>query len=236
MRPLSGPDDAYTLVVHINTVRLLPPATLWYALVYFVLFVKYTTRLKQSNAKHIFQNAFFLCLSLCLAPATTAIVLAVSTDNYMFGLKGRVEHSQSKKRILVTGVSMSKAVELARLFHQQGHIVIVADVNALACGGISRALRKFHCRCQPQACMPRRRSPRNTWKSFCALSKQKMLTCGVRIRSWLCSTRLYRQTCNRTAHQSKAIQFDSQHVNILDAKDTFIEHVQKNARKKIGEG
>lgn len=229
MRPLSGPDDAYTLAVHVNTARLLLRAPLLPALVYFVILIKYITKMNQSKAKHIFQNAFLLCLSLCLAPATTAVVLAASIYSYTFGQKSRVEHSQSKKRILVTGVSMSKGVELARLFHQQGHIVIGADADALACGRVSHAIRKFHHLPVPASDLHAQADdPLQYEEALLRIVKTENIDLWVSVSGVGSAVQdsIAKDVIERLT-KAKAIQFDSQHVTILDAKDTFIEHVRK---------
>lgn len=189
--------------------------------------------MKQSRTKHVFQNAFLLCLSLCLAPATTAVVLATSIYNYLLGQRSRVNHSLSKKKILVTGVSMSKGVELARLFHRQGHMVIGADVDALACGRVSRAIRKFHHLPAPASNLHAQADrPMQYVEALLRIVKVE------NIDLWVCVSGVGSAVQDSIAKgvierltKARAIQFDSQHVNILDAKDTFIEHVRKQGLK-----
>ncbi|OAR05791.1 hypothetical protein LLEC1_04634 [Akanthomyces lecanii] len=183
--------------------------------------------MKQSNAKHIFQNAFLLCLSLCLAPATMAVVLAATIYNYMLGGESRARHTQPKKRILVTGVSMSKGMELARLFHQQGHMVVGADVDALACGRASRAIRKFH-RLPASDLHAQADEASQYVEALLHIVKTENIDLWVSVSGVGSAVQdsIAKGVIERLT-KARAIQFDSENVKILDAKDTFIEHVRK---------
>ncbi|PQK10958.1 hypothetical protein BB8028_0002g12760 [Beauveria bassiana] len=186
--------------------------------------------MKQSNAKHVFQNAFLLCLALCLAPATTAVILAVSVHHVLFNQKDRLEQSQSsRKRILVTGVSMAKGLELARLFHQQGHVVIGADVDGLACGRVSRAVCTFYHLPAPASDLSTRTGePSEYANALLRIVETENIDLWVSVSG--VSSALQDSIAKHVIEQrtkAKAIQFDSQHVKILDDKDAFIDHVRK---------
>lgn len=98
-------------------------------------------------ARHTLKNLALLCLSLALLPLDTAIVLAVSIWHRLAG-KTQQDHAKVpeplRKTVLVTGVSMSKGLALARLFHRAGHRVIGADSHRLAPGRVSATLEAFY--------------------------------------------------------------------------------------------
>ena len=50
----------------------------------------------------------------------------------------------SKRTVLITGMSMNKALSLSRAFHADGHVVIGADTSPLAFGRVSNTIKHFH--------------------------------------------------------------------------------------------
>lgn len=128
---------------------------------------------------------------------------------------------------------MSKGIELARLFHQQGHTVIGADVDALACGRVSRAVHHFYHLPAPvshlsaQACEP---SPYVEALLRIVQTENVDLWVSVSGVSSVLQDSMAKDVIERLT-KAKAIQFDSQHVRILDAKDNFFDYLRKQGLK-----
>ncbi|GAB0137959.1 hypothetical protein EsDP_00006209 [Epichloe bromicola] len=93
-------------------------------------------------------NLCLFTLGVVFLPlGTISLVVAALLSTFGFGNDCRSNAGQSrceKKRILVTGVSMSKGLAIARMLHRQGHTVIGADGHRLSSGRVSRAIRRFH--------------------------------------------------------------------------------------------
>ncbi|KAG6010030.1 hypothetical protein E4U21_000472 [Claviceps maximensis] len=96
----------------------------------------------ESPTWHVVKNLGLFFLSVFFLPIDTIAVL-VALLLALFRRGSRINASQPKK-ILVTGVSMSKGLAIARLLHQQGHTVIGADRYHLSSGRASRAIHKFY--------------------------------------------------------------------------------------------
>jgi hypothetical protein len=95
---------------------------------------------------HVLQNLSLITLSILLLPLSTLILL-VSKFYTLLSSPQHTHPSQNdfkQRTILVTGVSMTKGLALARLFHRSGHRVIGADFTPLACGRFSVSLTKFY--------------------------------------------------------------------------------------------
>ncbi|KAG6012203.1 hypothetical protein E4U43_007900 [Claviceps pusilla] len=96
----------------------------------------------ESPTRHVVKNIGLFFLSVIFLPIDTSAVL-IGLLLSLFRGESRVNASQPKK-VLVTGVSMSKGLAIARLLHQQGHTVVGADRYHLSSGRASRAIRKFY--------------------------------------------------------------------------------------------
>ncbi|KAG8406067.1 hypothetical protein J3459_015960 [Metarhizium acridum] len=95
-----------------------------------------------SAISHGFKNLFLLFLSILILPfSTIAVLIATCLPSFHHDRETR---ATDPKTILVTGVSMSKGLAIARHLHRQGHTVIGADCHRLSAGRVSRAIRTFH--------------------------------------------------------------------------------------------
>lgn len=109
-----------------------------------------------SHAAHLGQNAALLALSLLFLPLDT-FILALCYALRRFLTAGApasaapTASAGARKTILVTGVGMSKALTLARLFALAGHRVVGADFDGHVCGRASRAVGRFHTLARPGA-------------------------------------------------------------------------------------
>ncbi|TID19154.1 putative transporter [Venturia nashicola] len=97
--------------------------------------------------QHLVQNLSLLALALVFTPCCTIATVLTSflSRYYPHGRSRRT--CPAPRRILVTGVGMSKGLAIARAFDKQGHDVVVADFepNGIpVCGRFSNAVRKFY--------------------------------------------------------------------------------------------
>lgn len=100
----------------------------------------------------LLQNVFLLSISLMFLPFTTCLVFLSLIRQIVFPrdtLRKRVRQSLSfhPKTILVTGVSTTHGLQIARIFYETGHEVIGADLERFrvpAVGRMSKALKVFY--------------------------------------------------------------------------------------------
>ncbi|OQO08916.1 hypothetical protein B0A48_05806 [Cryoendolithus antarcticus] len=106
---------------------------------------------------HAAQNLALLSLSVMVLPFTTSLLLLSYAVNLLYTawplkLRASIRSPQTPifppKKILVTGVGMTKGLALARLFFAAGHEVIGADFEPslipTACGHMSKAIKSFY--------------------------------------------------------------------------------------------
>lgn len=92
----------------------------------------------------------FLLLLGILFPVNLCVTLFTLLASYIFNvIQGKSSLSRrnpNSKRILVSGGMMTKALELCRIFHQDGHHVILIDeeINRFTGHRWSNAVRAFH--------------------------------------------------------------------------------------------
>lgn len=96
---------------------------------------------------HLLQSLSLLAVSIVFKPyLTVATLLAYFLSRFQHGRNLRTP-SPTSRRILVTGVGMSKGLAIARAFYKQGHHVVAADFepNRIpACGRFSKAVSTFY--------------------------------------------------------------------------------------------
>lgn len=175
---------------------------------------------------HVFKNITLLWLSLATLPFTLTVILSVSLYNALSRRSANIQSSTSRKKILVTGVSMSKGLAIARLFHQKGHDVIGADVDPLACARVSRAIKKLHHLPQPTGTPASVDSP--YVNSLLNIVKAEGVDLWVSVSG--VSSALHDSAAKEAIEactNARAIQFDLETVKMLDAKDTFIRHAEQ---------
>ncbi|KAL6251585.1 hypothetical protein RBB50_001795 [Rhinocladiella similis] len=181
---------------------------------------------------HRLQNASLLLLSLALLPIDTfilfsSLLVTLILPSYAGRTRRQFGRSGSNsRRILVTGVGMTKGLALARLFHEAGHVVIGADFEpngALVCGRMSRALHRFY------------RLRRPTTKNGSAPYIQSLLEIitAEKIDLWVSCSGVASAVEDGMAKEivegrtsCKAIQFDVETTQTLHEKHTFIAHTR----------
>ncbi|KAF1920079.1 hypothetical protein BDU57DRAFT_2696 [Ampelomyces quisqualis] len=96
---------------------------------------------------HFGRNVLLLLLSFVTVPVSAAIVLfslAISTTNGHSKSKQQ-DVSTEQKKILVTGVSMTKGLTIARNLSQYtNHRIIGADISSVSPGRFSKSLAKYY--------------------------------------------------------------------------------------------
>lgn len=106
---------------------------------------------------HLLQNLSLIALSLSLLPLISWIALLSHLISPYVPATRRIAHRRKwrahsssaarPRRILVTGISMSKGLALARIFYRAGHVVHGADFEPSGIpipGRYSRSLEKFY--------------------------------------------------------------------------------------------
>jgi catechol O-methyltransferase len=196
--------------------------------------------MKDPNQWHFTKNLFLLALSLFFLPIDTAIVAA-------FSILNRVRPSRheddvppppsQKKTILVTGMSMSKGLVLARLFHRRGHRVIGADVHPLAMGRISSSLDKFYVlpavsQSDKDTTSPMEEEIENEVDDeyvlkLLSIVKKEDVDLWVSVSDVNAALKdAVARDVIETHTKAKAVQFGVKDVRNLDEKDAFIEHTR----------
>lgn len=182
---------------------------------------------------HRVQNAALLLLSLVFLPFDTSILLCslfvrLILPNHA-DLTRQHQYHQSEfhpRKILVTGIGMTKGLALARLFYEAGHVVIGADFEpngALVCGRGSKSLRRFY---------PLRKPDAKTGSAPYIHSLLGIIT-KEKIELWVSCSGVASAVEDGMAKEivegrtnCKAIQFDVETTQTLHEKHTFIAHTR----------
>lgn len=100
---------------------------------------------------HRLRDAGLIWFSLFFLPMSTFVLLASYVFSRIFQSKTMAAHQRIRasarfrpKKILVTGVGMTKGLCLARIFYEAGHDVTGADFSDQACGRYSVSLKAFY--------------------------------------------------------------------------------------------
>ena len=186
-----------------------------------------------SVTQHRLQNLLLILLSVFTLPIDTIVLLAslvrrlISSHGITTQPSATSEataRARSQKRVLITGVGMTKGLSIARLFHQAGHIVIGADFSPLACGRVSNCIQRFYTLTRPN----------QADKGADYVDGLISIITQQRIDLWIsCSgvasaveDGLAKEAVER-ATPCKCIQFDVPTTQTLHEKDTFIRRVEE---------
>lgn len=93
----------------------------------------------------LFRNLATLILLLLVAPLNLAVVLVAYLWNWLSPIP-KPTPVAAPQRILITGGKMTKALQLARSFHQAGHSVVLVETHKYWLSGhrFSQAVDKFY--------------------------------------------------------------------------------------------
>ena len=187
-----------------------------------------------SHRVHVLQNVSLTLLSLLFLPLDTVILFLAYASNFLVVSKAQRRRNVAThasgfrpKNILVTGVGMSKGLDLARIFYEAGHNVVGADfetTGALVCGRFSRTLSKFYALERPDA------------KRGSAPYIQGLLSIVLEesVDLWVSCSGVASAVEDGEAKEileartsCKAIQFDAATTQLLHEKHSFVEHTRK---------
>lgn len=176
-----------------------------------------------SRFEHALQNICLLALSAITIPFTTLLLVI----NFFFA-NSRPQHNRTTnahgKKVLVTGVGMTKGLALARHFHLDSASVIGADFSALSCGRVSRAITKFVVLSKPSA----ESGASQYIKELIRLIRDEQVDLWVScsgvasaVEDGEAKEAVERET------DCRCIQFNVAQTETLHAKDAFISHIRK---------
>jgi hypothetical protein len=174
------------------------------------------------------KNILLLLLSIVTAPISAAIVvisLAVST------LSGHPKHQQNvsakPKTILVTGVSMTKGLTIARSLSQHtSHRVIGADISSLSPGRFSKAIAKYY-----RLDTPHGDDAEPYIDSILSVIRSESVDLWISCSSVVAAVedgqvvRLAQKAAKEKGRVFEAIQFNEDVVEKFHEKDKFIDYI-----------
>lgn len=176
-----------------------------------------------SRFEHALQNVCLLALSAIILPFTI-ILLVINFVLVNAGAKHIQASNAQGKKVLVTGVGMTKGLALARHFHLAGASVIGADFSPLSCGRVSRAITKFVVLSKP--------SEKSGASQY--IKELIRLIRDEQIDLWVSCSGVASAVEDGEAKEAieretgcKCIQFNVAQTETLHAKDAFISHIRK---------
>ena len=166
----------------------------------------------------IAKNVGTLLLLLLLLPFNlTAILLSVIGNAISGGSESRANQSPvDKKRILITGAKMTKALQLARSFYRDGHEVYLVETHKYWLSGhrFSRAVKGFFTVPVPE------KDPDGYCEALVEIAQQKNIDLFVPVSSPIAS---YYDSLAKKALEPycESIHLDPEVTAILDDKHAF---------------
>lgn len=167
---------------------------------------------------HAFQNIALISVSLFVLPLDTFIVIVALLGARIWRKENPEEKPRAQKRVLVTGVGMTKGLALARIFAAAGYTVVGADFSSIACGRVSHSLSCFYTLRQPDQ------------SGTYAESLLEIVT-RERIDLWISCSGVASAAEDGEAMEvverrtsCKAVQYDTEITKKLHDKDSFIEY------------
>ncbi|KAF2196822.1 hypothetical protein GQ43DRAFT_452106 [Delitschia confertaspora ATCC 74209] len=173
-----------------------------------------------------------VCLPITILIVSTSLVIITIFD-LISTPKGRrgTKPNTTTKTILVTGVSMTKGLTIARLFHQNTpHRIIGADTEpipfAFSPARFSRSLDGFYKLDSP---LESGKAQPYVMSLLRVIGKEKVdlwISCSS-VVSAMEDAEVARLAEQQFGPQFKAVQFGPEFIRLLHQKDRFIGHVQK---------
>ncbi|KAH9860406.1 hypothetical protein J1614_011737 [Plenodomus biglobosus] len=187
--------------------------------------------------RHLWKNILLLALSVFCAPFSAAVcIISVAVTrvhghrNITFSQEDKKHGAavQQRKTILVTGVSMTKGLAIARNLSQHTpHRIIGADISALSPGRASNAIVKYYCLDTP-----------NGDDAEPYIDSILHVIQGEKVNLWIsCSSvvaavedgqvvRLAEKQAQTEGRTFEAVQFREDVVEKFHEKDKFIEYIE----------
>ncbi|PYH47086.1 uncharacterized protein BP01DRAFT_372449 [Aspergillus saccharolyticus JOP 1030-1] len=174
------------------------------------------------------KNILLILLSILCLPASALLTTISFLYIYFLKHESTRSHTSARKTILVTGVSMTKGLTIARLLAQHTpHRIVAADTEPIpftSPGRYSRSIAQFHRLASPQGTNP---------KPY--VDALLDLIRAENVHLWIsCSSvvgavedgEVMRSVRRERGKRFNAVQFDSDVVGKLHEKDAFIEYIQ----------
>ncbi|MEM8831511.1 MAG: ATP-grasp enzyme [Cyanobacteria bacterium P01_G01_bin.19] len=169
------------------------------------------------RASAIFKNIGTLALLLLLLPFNLAMVSWSWLKNVVAGKRGSSKVSiVEPKRILITGAKMTKALQLARSFHRDGHEVYLIETHKYWLSGhrFSKAVTGFFTVATPE------KDPEQYCQDILRIVKDKNIDLFVPVSSPIAS--YYDSLAKKAiAPYCESIHLDPEETAILDDKHAF---------------
>ncbi|RMZ73927.1 catechol O-methyltransferase [Pyrenophora seminiperda CCB06] len=186
---------------------------------------------------HVWKNALLLALSALCAPISAALVLVAYAVSKLDGKrnatfseedKRHVAAAQRQKTVLVTGVSMTKGLTIARNLSQHTpHRIIGADISALSPGRFSTAISKYY-----RLDTPSGDDAEPYIDSILAVMRRENVDLWISCSSVVAAVedgqvvRLAEQQAKEQGRRFEAIQFREDVVEKFHEKDRFIDYIE----------
>lgn len=165
----------------------------------------------------IAKNIGTLALLLILLPVNLGMILGSLVGNIFTGKKNSPSVKASEpKRILITGAKMTKALQLARFFHRDGHEVYLVETHKYWLSGhrFSRAVKGFFTVPVPE------KEPEAYCQALIEIAQQKNIDLFIPVSSPIAS---YYDSLAKKALEPycESIHLDPEVTRILDDKHAF---------------
>jgi carbamoylphosphate synthase large subunit len=181
--------------------------------------------------QHAAQNIVLIVLSIAFQPLDLVLLFLAYTWSTLSRIQN--DFSQTQKphavpsepcTILVTGVSMTKGLTLARVFHRAGHRVIGADSSSEACGGMSNCVDVFY----------QLKAPTVDQGATAYIESLLDIILKEKVDLWVSCSGVASAAEDGEAMEiiearskCRAVQFNLEMTKTLHEKGTFIEYVRK---------
>lgn len=180
--------------------------------------------------QHTGKNLLLLFLSFITAPISACLVLislAISTSTGGRSKPQLQDGAPKRKTILVTGVSMTKGLTIARSLSQHTpHRIIGADISALSPGRFSNSLAKYY-----RLDTPHGSDAEPYISSLLSIISSESIDLWISCSSVLAAledgqvVRLAKEAAASAGRDFEAIQFGEHEVERFHEKDKFIEYI-----------
>ena len=175
-----------------------------------------------NSVEGIAKNFATLALLLLLLPFNLTLVLLTWVQGIFAGKSEPAVTSTTKKSILITGAKMTKALQLARSFHRDGHDVYLVETHKYWLSGhrFSRAVTGFFTVPVPE------KEPEAYCQALVDIAKQKQIDLFVPVSSPIAS---YYDSLAKKALEPycESIHLDPEETKILDDKYAFCDQARK---------
>ena len=183
--------------------------------------------------RHVGKNIALLALSFLCLPLSAGLVLLSRVFATLSSASHNVPHPNEKdaavqrKTILVTGVSMTKGLAIARILHQHTrHRVIGADISSLSPGRFSTALTRYY-----RLDTPNGDDTEPYIDSVLSVIRHEAVDLWISCSSVIAAVedgqvvRLAKDQAAKAGRRFEAIQFSEDEVERFHEKDKFIDYI-----------